>query len=154
MKKFDKIYKMIMEGVWYDRSSYQEDPGQHVGRVKYNAGSVGEGNVQLYGKLNGNPVIDTQTGQPAKWTVMAQWQPSRDYLTGQKLISGRTVFQLKWGYGKKNTIYIARETYENAYAENDQEMIAKLKAIGLQPGYIFGDDWGRQMAQKAKRFAN
>lgn len=36
---------MIMESTWYDRGSYQEDPGQHIGHVKYSAGAVGSGNV-------------------------------------------------------------------------------------------------------------
>lgn len=134
MAKFDETYKMIMEGKYSD---YREDAGNYFGKSRYTTDSVGSGNVQLVGLRNGQPVVNPATGEQVYWTVTATHYNCFDAVSGEKLVAPRIVFELRWGNSKNNALYVARETYENAYASEDPVAIAKLKAIGLEPGYIF-----------------
>lgn len=133
MKKFIKTYKMIMEDI------YKDDPGNHFGKARYNTASTGKGNVELVGLRNGEPVINPFTGEPVYWTVTATHFNCFDAVTGEKLIAPRIVFELRWGNSKNHALYVARETYEDAYTNNDTKKIEKLKGLGLEDGYIFKD---------------
>ena len=133
MNKFNEAYKLIMEEI------YKDDPGNHFGKARYNAKTTGDGNVELIGLRNGEPVVNPLTGEQVYWTVTATHFNCFDAITGEKLVAPLIVFELRWGNSRKHALYVARETYEDAYANNDEEKIEKLKAIGLEPGYIFKD---------------
>lgn len=134
MSKFEETYKMIMEGRYSD---YREDAGNYFGKARYDVNEFGD-NKPMQGIRNGVPVINPMTGEPVYWTVTATHYNCFDAVSGERIIAPHTVFELCFGSGKKNTIYVAKETYENAYANEDPVAIAKLKSMGLEPGFNFG----------------
>lgn len=136
--KFDKLYKIIMEqGYALKGDNSYADAGSAMGKAEYSLNSIGTGNVELYGKRNGELILNPIDGNPIKWNILAQYFPSYDCITGQKIPKDRVVFELKRGSSRKNNMYVDIETYKNAYANNDIETIEKLKAIGLEPGFEF-----------------
>lgn len=132
--KFDKLHKLIMENGFSD---YREDPGNYFGKAAYSLNSVGEGNIELFGKRNGELILNPITGEPVKWEVVATHFNCYDAITRERIIAPHTVFELKQGSSRKNNLYVAIETYEEAYATDDIETIEKLKSIGLEPGFSF-----------------
>lgn len=134
MSKFEETYKMIMEGKYSD---YREDAGNYFGKARYDVNEFGD-NAQMQGIRNGVPVINPVTGEPVYWHVTATHYNCFDAVTGEKLVAPRTVFELCYGSSRKNTLYVAIETYKDAYANEDPVAIAKLKSMGLEPGFDFG----------------
>lgn len=137
MSKFEKLYNIIMEGKYSDYD-YHKDAGDYFGKARYNANEFGD-NVQMQGMRNGNPVVNPMTGEPVYWKVTATHYNCFDAVTGNELIAPRIVFELAYGSNRKNNIYVDIETYKNAYETGDKVTIAKLKALGLEPEFDFGD---------------
>lgn len=135
MSKFEETYKMIMEGRYSD---YREDAGDFFGKARYASDEFNGDNPQMQGIRNGEPVINPITGEPIYWTVTATHYNCFDAVTGKRIVAPHTVLELCYGSGRKNTLYVAMETYLNAYESGDEVAIAKLKSMGLEPGFDFG----------------
>jgi hypothetical protein len=135
---FDKLYKLIMEQGYQfrDDNNSRVNSGSQMGKAAYSLEMIGSGNTELYGKVNGELVMNPITGEPVKWQILAAYGRAFDFLTGAKIPKDSSCFYLQLAKFGKPNMYVKLETYQNAYESGDEEMIAKLQEIGLDGGFF------------------
>ena len=139
--KFDDLYKVIMEGKFYDSTWNNRNDIADVRnqQLSYDQSQFGQ-EVKLIGMMNGEPILD-QEGNPLEWEVNAQDGAAVDLVTGQKIPKYHTSFLLRRGPRRRDGMHVAVQTYEDVYYNQDSplyqnpEYMQKLHDLGLIPGF-------------------